>query len=79
MKYYLYKDITTDIETADGIYRRNERIYLVEYYQSQSKPIVTTNFKRREIATFRSEEEAKDIASAIGFEYEHTQPGFFSV
>ena len=78
MKYYLYKDITTEIETDDGIYLRKERIYLVEYYLSQSKPIVTTNFKRREIGTFRSEDEARDIASAIGFEYKHTPPGFFS-
>lgn len=79
MTYYLYKDITTEIEAADGVYLRNERIYLVEYYKSQSKPIVTPNLKRREVAIFRSEEEAKDIASAVGFEYEHTPTGFFSV
>lgn len=79
MTYYLYKDVTTEIETTDGIYRRNERVYLVEYYMSQSKPIVTPNLERHEVATFRSEEQAKDIASAIGFEYKHTPPGFFSL
>lgn len=79
MTYYLYKDITTEIKTADGIYRRNERIYLVEYYLSQSKPVVTPNLKRHEVMIFRSEDEAKDIASVIGFKYKHTPPGFFSV